>query len=200
MDTIPMRVGAEWRTGESTFDTIDPYSGAPWAVVAEASKQDVDDAVRAARDAFEGEWAAVPGRERGRLLRQLAGAILESADELAECETRDNGKLLREMGGQLRGLPAVRVLRRVGRQDRRPSRRHGPVRLLRVLDARADRRGRVGRPVELAAPPAHVQARARPRRRLHDGGEAVGAGTRVDPSLGRAVRTGWVPARRVKHR
>ena len=101
-----MCVGGAWRSGDATFESIDPYTGEPWARVAEASRQDVDDAVRAARVAFEGEWGATSGRERGRLLRMLAEAILDSADDLAVCETRDNGKLLREMAGQLRALPS----------------------------------------------------------------------------------------------
>jgi aldehyde dehydrogenase (NAD+) len=101
-----MRIGAEWRTGGTTFDTLDPYTGEPWARVAEATERDVDDAVRAARAAFEGEWGGLPGRERGRLLRRLGEEISKAADELAISETRDNGKLLREMSGQVAGLPA----------------------------------------------------------------------------------------------
>ncbi|WP_395106282.1 aldehyde dehydrogenase [Actinomadura sp. SCN-SB] len=106
MERLAMTVGAEKRPGASTFTSIDPYTGEPWAEVAEATREDVADAVRAARTAFEGDWGAMPGRERARLLRRLGEVITESADELALCETRDNGKLLREMSGQIRGLPA----------------------------------------------------------------------------------------------
>jgi aldehyde dehydrogenase (NAD+) len=106
MERLAMTVGAEKRPGASTFMSIDPYTGEPWAEVAEATRQDVRDAVRAARDAFEGAWGRMPGRERARLLRRLGEVITESADDLALCETRDNGKLLREMSGQIRGLPA----------------------------------------------------------------------------------------------
>jgi acyl-CoA reductase-like NAD-dependent aldehyde dehydrogenase len=107
METFPMRIGDEWRTGTGTFESIDPYTGEPWALAAEAGQSDVEDAVTAARDAFDsGDWKSLPGRERGRLLRALGEAITDSADDLALCETRDNGKLLREMGGQVRGLPA----------------------------------------------------------------------------------------------
>jgi (Z)-2-((N-methylformamido)methylene)-5-hydroxybutyrolactone dehydrogenase len=106
VETFAMRIGAEWRVGPTTFESIDPYAGRPWALVAEASEADVDAAVTAARVAFEGEWGALAGRERGRLLRGLAEAIADAAEDLALCETRDNGKLLREMRGQVRGLPA----------------------------------------------------------------------------------------------
>jgi acyl-CoA reductase-like NAD-dependent aldehyde dehydrogenase len=106
MRQLSMQIGAERRPGTGTFESIDPYTGEPWAVVPEATRADVDDAVAAARAAFEGEWGALTGTARGRLLRRLGEVITESADDLAIAETRDNGKLLREMGGQVRGLPA----------------------------------------------------------------------------------------------
>jgi aldehyde dehydrogenase (NAD+) len=106
MRQLSMQIGAERRPGTGTFESIDPYTGEPWAVVPEATRADVDDAVAAARAAFEGEWGALTGTARGRLLRRLGEVITESADDLAIAETRDNGKLLREMSGQVRGLPA----------------------------------------------------------------------------------------------
>jgi aldehyde dehydrogenase (NAD+) len=106
METLALRVGDEWRTGPGTFPSLDPFLGEPWAQITEASQADIDDAVGAARSAFdEGPWRTMTGAERGRLMRRLADEIEASADELALAETRDNGKLLREMGGQLRNLP-----------------------------------------------------------------------------------------------
>jgi aldehyde dehydrogenase (NAD+) len=106
MRQVSMQIGAERRPGTTTFSSIDPYTGQPWAAAPEATRADVDDAVAAARAAFEGEWGALTGTARGRLLRRLGEVIAESADDLAIAETRDNGKLLREMDGQVRGLPA----------------------------------------------------------------------------------------------
>jgi aldehyde dehydrogenase (NAD+) len=106
MRQVSMQVGAERRAGRGTFESVDPYTGEPWATVPEATEADVNDAVRAARAAFDGEWGALGGIARGKLLRRLGQLIAESADDLAIAETRDNGKLLREMGGQVRGLPA----------------------------------------------------------------------------------------------
>ena len=89
-----------------TFDSIDPYTGQPWAQVPEAGAADVDRAVAAARAAFdEGPWPQMPGVERGRVMRRLARLIEEHAEELAVIEVRDNGKLLREMAGQTALLP-----------------------------------------------------------------------------------------------
>ena len=103
---VGMVIGAERRPGTATFESVDPYTGEPWAVVPEATQADVNDAVRAARAAFDGDWTAMPGAARGRLLRRLGELITSRADDLADAETRDNGKLLREMGGQVRSLPA----------------------------------------------------------------------------------------------
>jgi acyl-CoA reductase-like NAD-dependent aldehyde dehydrogenase len=103
---IAMQIGAERRTGSTTFETVDPFTGQAWAVVPEASQADVDDAVAAARAALQGPWGTMSGRERAALLRRLGELITEEADALAIAETQDNGKLLREMGGQVRGLPA----------------------------------------------------------------------------------------------
>ena len=105
-EQIAMTIGAERRTGASSFQSLDPYTGESWAAVPEATEADVADAVAAARSALTGPWGELTGRERGALIRGLGELIAREADELAIAETRDNGKLLREMGGQVRGLPA----------------------------------------------------------------------------------------------
>src|SRR6202000_2011159 len=107
MRQVGMQIGAERRLGGATFESVDPYTGEPWAVVPEAAKADVDDAVRAARAASTGEWTTMTGAARGRLIRRLGELITEHADDLADAETRDNGKLLRQMGRQVRSLPAL---------------------------------------------------------------------------------------------
>ena len=103
-----MLVGGEWvdaRSGK-TFESVNPYTGRAWATVPEADDDDVDQAVRAARAAFdEGPWGKMTGTERARLMRHLADLLAENAQEIAAIESTDNGKLLREMGGQLKALP-----------------------------------------------------------------------------------------------
>jgi acyl-CoA reductase-like NAD-dependent aldehyde dehydrogenase len=101
---LHMTIGGERRRGTATFDSIDPYTGEAWASAPEASRTDVSDAVSAAHDAFTGEWGRLQGRERRDLIRNLGRLISENVDELAEAETRDNGKLLREMKGQVTSL------------------------------------------------------------------------------------------------
>ena len=87
------------------YETVDPYTGQPWARVADAGEEDVDRAVGAARAAFEGEWGTLTGFQRARLMHRLADLIERDADRLAELESRDSGKLLREFSGQMRALP-----------------------------------------------------------------------------------------------
>jgi (Z)-2-((N-methylformamido)methylene)-5-hydroxybutyrolactone dehydrogenase len=103
-----MLIDGQWREASDgrTRSSIDPYRGEIWAECPEATNEDVDRAVRAARRAFEeGPWSRMTGKERAQCMRRLAELIDRDADRLARIETRDNGKLLREMGAQLRRLP-----------------------------------------------------------------------------------------------
>ena len=78
---------------ERSFETIDPSTGRPIAPVAYAGAEDVDRAVRAAREAFvAGPWRSMPASQRGTAMMRLADLIESHADELAELEALDNGK------------------------------------------------------------------------------------------------------------
>src|ERR671932_91948 len=78
---------------ERSFETIDPSTGRPIAPVAYAGPEDVDRAVRAAREAFgAGPWRSMPASQRGTAMMRLADLIESHADELAELEALDNGK------------------------------------------------------------------------------------------------------------
>ena len=102
-----LAIGGERRSAASgrTYTSVDPFTGQPWAEVPDAGPEDVDAAVAAARQAFDGVWGRTTPTERGRLLFRLAELIARDAAHLAELETRDNGKLLREMAGQMAYLP-----------------------------------------------------------------------------------------------
>jgi acyl-CoA reductase-like NAD-dependent aldehyde dehydrogenase len=76
-----------------TFDTLDPATGRVIAAVPYAGAEDVDRAVRAAREAFDdGRWTGIAAAARTRAMLAFADAIDEHADELAEIESLDNGK------------------------------------------------------------------------------------------------------------
>lgn len=88
------------------FDTVNPYDGKVWARLPEAGAADVDQAVAAAREAFDnGPWGRCTGVERRRLMQRLAAVVDDNAEALARVETTDNGKLLREMLTQMKALP-----------------------------------------------------------------------------------------------
>ena len=77
------------------FDTIDPSTNKKIASVAEASLEDVNKAVKAARNAFKG-WSALTGKERGKYIYRIARLIQERAREFAVIESLDGGKPIRE--------------------------------------------------------------------------------------------------------
>jgi betaine-aldehyde dehydrogenase len=75
------------------IDVIDPSTQAVIARVPNADGEDVNRAVQAARRAFdEGPWKQATAQDRGRVLFNLAQAVRGRAAELAELETRNNGK------------------------------------------------------------------------------------------------------------
>ncbi|MGO9903576.1 MAG: aldehyde dehydrogenase family protein, partial [Solirubrobacteraceae bacterium] len=79
-----------------TFETVDPATGRPITVAAQAGVADVDRAVRAARRAFdEGPWPRARAAERARLINRFADLVESLANELAQLESLDNGKPLR---------------------------------------------------------------------------------------------------------
>jgi phenylacetaldehyde dehydrogenase len=90
-------IGGQWVGAKSgkTFETFNPATGEVLAQVAEGDRAEIDQAVAAARKAFEtGPWPAMAPAERGRLLWKLSDLIERNLDELAELETLDNGKPL----------------------------------------------------------------------------------------------------------
>jgi (Z)-2-((N-methylformamido)methylene)-5-hydroxybutyrolactone dehydrogenase len=97
--------GFQGSAGSTALPVINPATREPWATIVDATADDVDRAVTAARRAFEGPWSQVSPATRGRMLLRLADAVEARADELAELEVRDNGKLLREMRAQLKAVP-----------------------------------------------------------------------------------------------
>ena len=86
----------------TTFDSVNPATGAVWAKMPAASAADVDRAVQAAHRALsEPAWAALTASARGKLLYRLADLVAENAQQLAELETADTGKIIRETRSQI---------------------------------------------------------------------------------------------------
>ncbi len=92
-------IDGKWVPAKSgkTFETINPANEEALALIAEGDKEDINDAVKAARKAFEqGKWAGMNPHQRTRLLLRVADLIEKHGDELAELETLDNGKTIFE--------------------------------------------------------------------------------------------------------
>jgi aldehyde dehydrogenase (NAD+) len=77
------------------FDTMNPATGQPLARVIQATQDDVDAAVAAAREAFK-PWSQTPGHVRARYLYAMARQIQKHARLFAVIESLDNGKPIRE--------------------------------------------------------------------------------------------------------
>ena len=93
-----MFINGEWVNSdtEKTFETLNPENNKPWAAVPEASASDVDRAVKAAQNAFEGKWPKLLPKERARYLRMIGDKLRDNAEHLGKIETIDTGKLYRE--------------------------------------------------------------------------------------------------------
>ncbi len=91
-------VGGRWRAPRSGtyFPTVNPSTEAKLAEVAEADERDVDDAVRAARFAYDAYWSKVRPAERGKYIFRIARAIQDKARELAVVESMNGGKPIKE--------------------------------------------------------------------------------------------------------
>ena len=103
-----MYIGGKWTDAISgeTFESYNPFTAQPWALIPRAGAADVDRAVQAAYGAFtQGEWPRLSPTQRGALLRKLGDLLTEHAQHLGEVEVRDNGKLLAEMGAQTAYMP-----------------------------------------------------------------------------------------------
>ena len=81
---------------KKTFQTIDPSTEEPWANIAAAGEEDVNDAVNAASEAFKGEWSEFLPQQRSKVLRAIGDLLLENTDLLGKIETKDTGKILKE--------------------------------------------------------------------------------------------------------
>ena len=79
-----------------SFETLDPSTENSLSVVTEASSEDVDRAVRAARASYEKYWKKMSGTDRARYLFRIARHLQERAREFAVLETLDGGKPIKE--------------------------------------------------------------------------------------------------------
>ncbi|WP_392544753.1 aldehyde dehydrogenase family protein [Oryzobacter telluris] len=91
-------IGGEFveASGGTPFKTVNPATEETLAEVSEATPEDVDTAVRAARQAYSRVWSRMSGADRGKYLYRIARILQERAREFAVLETLDNGKPIKE--------------------------------------------------------------------------------------------------------
>lgn len=90
-------INGKWSASQNgdTIPVYEPSTGEIYAQISRGSKADIDAAVQAARQAFDGPWGATAAVDRGRLLSQLGQLILQHTEELAQIEARDTGKAMK---------------------------------------------------------------------------------------------------------
>jgi phenylacetaldehyde dehydrogenase len=92
-----MLINGQWVNSISgkTFPTYNPATGEILAQVAEGDRQDIEEAVKAARKAFDhGPWRRLTASERGRLIWKLSDLLEAHTEEFGYLESLDNGKPL----------------------------------------------------------------------------------------------------------
>jgi len=90
-------IANEWRGAAKRYCLTNPATEEPLAEVAEAGEAEMDAAVNAARACLESkEWRDLPARRRGQLLYRIAELLEQRSGQIAEVETKNNGKPLFE--------------------------------------------------------------------------------------------------------
>ena len=98
-DTATLFIDGAWTASSDggTREIRNPADGELVGVVSEATREDTEKAIAAARAAFDrGDWSSVPAPERGDFLLKVAARLRERKDEFAMAETLDTGKRLVE--------------------------------------------------------------------------------------------------------
>ena len=93
MDTPAFTIDGAAVAAEGTLPVIDPATGESFAHAPDATREHLDTAVAAARDAF-GSWRETPHAERRAAIARFAATLREEAEPIAALLTREQGKPL----------------------------------------------------------------------------------------------------------
>ncbi|MEA2317627.1 MAG: hypothetical protein QOD44_1816 [Solirubrobacteraceae bacterium] len=100
--------------GTPTIDVLDPATGEPVGTIPAGDEASAGAAVRAARDA-QRSWARRPAGERAEVLKAAARRAAAHVDELAELQSRENGRPVQESrGGVEAGIGAIEQYAELG--------------------------------------------------------------------------------------
>jgi len=95
-DRYGLFVGGDWLEPKESYETIDPSTEEPLAQVGQATAEEVDLAVTAAREAFDDGWSSIAPSERAKYLFRIARILQERSREFAVLESLNGGKPIRE--------------------------------------------------------------------------------------------------------
>jgi aldehyde dehydrogenase (NAD+) len=101
VQTFPLFINGKWEqaSNQETFDVYNPANGQLVAKVAKGTVEDVDRAVKAAREAFDQtEWKNMTPKDRANVLYAISYQIAEHAEELAYLEAISSGGTVRRIG------------------------------------------------------------------------------------------------------
>ncbi|MBV6685645.1 CoA-acylating methylmalonate-semialdehyde dehydrogenase [Bacillus sp. JRC01] len=107
--TVKNYIGGRWieSASENTEIVYNPATGEEIAIVKLSTREEVNEAVEVAHEAFK-SWSQVPVPKRGRILFKYQQLLVEHWDELAKLVTVENGKSFAEAHGEvLRGIECV---------------------------------------------------------------------------------------------
>jgi len=98
-----MFIGGEWTlgSGSDVIEVINPATEEVFATVPKATKEDADQAVKAADDAFK-TWSKTTAFYRGEILRKASDIVLKKAEEIAKFMTQEQGKPFKEALGEVK--------------------------------------------------------------------------------------------------
>jgi len=97
VQTYNFFLNGKWTASPETFELLNPASGEVIGRVPRADREHVNEAVKAARTAFENAaWREMEQTKRGKILMQVAVLLREHFEEMSKLETLNQGKPLRE--------------------------------------------------------------------------------------------------------
>ena len=100
MSTLPKLhcfIDGEFTSSDCYFDNINPVNGQVISSVAEASGDQIDQAVKSAHQALKGEWGQLTVNQRCDLLHKVADRMAERQQEFIEAEIADTGKSMQQV-------------------------------------------------------------------------------------------------------
>ncbi|MGH3034977.1 MAG: aldehyde dehydrogenase family protein [Gaiellaceae bacterium] len=95
-------IGGRWveASGDETFESVNPATGETIGTFPKSALDDVDRAVEAAKEAYEG-WRLVPAPKRAEILFRVGQRFIDRKEELTELMVREMGKVRAEAGGDV---------------------------------------------------------------------------------------------------